>query len=211
MSGATRWLNTIPVGIDKSTGTANRWNNTQPVSPIEKVPWNLVIPSITQAEVSGSLPPTISYNTAYQCCQFNYTAPSSFTIVTLSDGPLNYYPLMLVIRYRVGTVNTRYNLSTGYFSIAGGPNIPQPYKGQLILPQFSIEGYIVEGKYTPWTTEFPGYNLRTSLLTTPPQPLYGQQPISLVPSGGIVTSDLYTTPNMNLPFNWPSDCLWNSN
>lgn len=208
----SNWLITTPAAIDNSTPLSAKWKNTIPVVGQQKVPLQIIVPAISQADVAYSLGIANIYF-PYQCCQFNYTAPEPFTLPTIQDGPFNDLPLIFFIRYRVGTKNYRYSISPVADVIEGTDVIGPKYIGQIILPQFTIEGYLLDAPVSPWS-DFPGATLNTSIMyvTSPPNQVVGFAPVPLNPAGPLLT-DLYHSLPITLPniINWNPLALWNSN
>lgn len=221
------WLITIPAGIDSSTNTANRWKNTIATQGQQKVPLALVIPPISASGVANSLYPTVSIGTSrnpvcIQCCQFNYTLPSAFTLPTVPIQGLNYLPLVFYIRYRKGSTILRRSLSTITTQIFNGKLYPSRitaplYNGEVILPQCSIEGFLVDAFNNPNNVDgfsfidFPGFTINTSILQIPPINQYpGFIPVGINSNQGIIT-DIWQSLPTPFPINWDPNLIDISN
>lgn len=137
------WLFTSgPATVDTSTKTSIRWASTVAATgAIALSNYLFQLPAFT-------LPLANRQEGQYIIYQLNFTAPSKFTIFNYLDVvrqlPTSYGNndgFFVCIRYCVGNVVTRYLLNQ-FTPIVNGfqSNLWYPlYKGQVIMPQFSIE------------------------------------------------------------------------
>lgn len=200
------WLVTVPSAVDKTSLIAGKWNNTVPISVVSKIPLQIIIPAFTlnPKQISGNTSGVIAGE--WQFAQFNYTAPSWFTLPTIPFDFINQQNIIYVIRYRVGNTCIRYKFPNEEICIE---TLGQPYAGQVIGPQFSIEIFQDSGSVR---TSLTGQQiiLNTSILYTPVGPIYPTASPQLTPLNQ-VSNDLFVTFPIVLPFNWPANDLWNSN
>lgn len=198
-----RWLNTQgPVTKDTSSRLAQRWSSVTPVSSISKVSSVLSVPAFQY------LIPISSSNVPFQIGQYNYTAPSPFTITDFSVRLADRFgKAFFGIRYRIGNVGVRYLFANHYTTMK---QLGMPYSGQVIQPNFCIEAYAYNGLYIFPTNivAFDGGSINTSLLSDPTS-LPASTPI-ISPAGAFVTGITKALP-VALPYSWGQQAEWLTN
>lgn len=156
------WLFTTgPATVDTSSKTAQRWASTVAATgAVALSNYLFQLPAFSLLLDNRNPGQYIIY-------QFNFSAPSKFTIFNYLDvvrqlpkSYINNAGFFVCIRYRVGNVVTRYLLNP-FTPVVDGfqNNLWYPvYKGQVILPQFSLEVWNVNN--------FLGFLLTPTLLNT---------------------------------------------
>lgn len=209
----SNWEIVTPAFVDTGTPVSQKWRNTVPVTPVQKVRLGISVPSFNISNNYGAGYRRMPFNVPIG--QFNYTAPQPFTFDSSTLGQpqsLNLFLSYFVISYLKNGVKTRYiinPLNPSAFEVnylAAG----QPYTGQVILPNFSIEVWLGQNPNETGFIGFGGGVLSSSILlvSTPFSDI--AQP-NMSPVGGIVTNDLFVNLPLNLPYNWPADTIWLSN
>lgn len=135
------WLITTPTAPDTSSPLAVKWTKgTTPVSAISKISVSIQIPAFT----CGTWACT---GYSVRVAQFNFSLPSSFTLVPRTFVNFIYSlgaaGIVLTVRYRIGTQGFRYLLNP-QLNIGEFPRFTVPgllYTGQIIKPNFVIEAW----------------------------------------------------------------------
>lgn len=219
------WLNLEQAPKDTTYGSNTKWDTLAKANDIKKLNTLIDLPDF-EVDVTGH--PYLQY---CRFAQYNYDAGKVFTILGMyrsgvlykfpfdftflypqNNILLDHYPSFGAwIRYRVGTVVTRYQLVPS--DIMSQPVIYPPYKGQIIKGKFSIEFF----RWLPYPIG--GFNniyklaqqvkLVTSIQNTPIN--YNDTSPLISPIGDSPVTNLQLPLGNPLPYLFPSNGPFESN